>query len=152
MGYPKSLKIFKFLFMSMITRFTKVTIIREAKPVSSTINSDLQWFCSTLGMFNLRDKEKSCYRLFVELLKAAKKEKMMSSDDLAERLGLTRATVIHHLNSLISAGLVVAKDGKYYLRVGNLKELVDLVESDIIKVFSDLKNMAAKLDDELELD
>lgn len=136
----------------MITRFTKVTIIRESRPMSDNINSDLQWFCQTLGMFNLRDKERSCFRLFVELLKAAKKDKAMSSDDLADKLGLTRATVIHHLNSLIASGLVIAKDGKYYLRVGNLKELVDLVESDISNVFNDLKNMAAKLDDDLELD
>jgi predicted transcriptional regulator len=136
----------------MITRFMRVTIIKETRPHSENINSDLQWFCQTLGMFNLRDKEKSCYRLFVELLKAAKNDRSMSSDDLADKLNLTRATVIHHLNSLIASGLVIAKDQKYYLRVNNLKELVELVEKDVVNVFGDLKNMAAKLDDELELD
>ncbi|MFA6088233.1 MAG: winged helix-turn-helix domain-containing protein [Candidatus Woesearchaeota archaeon] len=136
----------------MIKQFIRITLIKEVKPGIDNINSDLQWFCNTLGMFNLRDKEKSCYRLFVELLKAARLEKEMSSDDLADRLNLTRATVIHHLNSLIASGLVIAKEDRYYLRVNNLKELVDFVEKDVISVFKDLKDVAENIDDKLELD
>ena len=136
----------------MITRFTRVTIIKEEIPVIDNVNADLQWFCQTLGLFSLRDKEKSCFRLFIELLKAAKNKSSMSSDDLALHLNLTRSTVIHHLNSLIASGLVIAKDGRYYLRVSNLKELVELVERDVANVFSDLKTMASRLDDRLELD
>jgi predicted transcriptional regulator len=136
----------------MIKQFIRITLVKEVKPSIDNINSDLQWFCNTLGMFNLRDKEKSCYRLFVELLKAAKAEKEMSSDDLADRLNLTRATVIHHLNSLIASGLVIAKEDRYYLRVSNLKELVDFVEKDVTSVFKDLKDIAENIDDKLELD
>lgn len=140
------------LHQRMITRFTRVTIIKEAAPVIDNLNVDLQWFCQTLGLFSLRDKEKSCFRLFIELLKAAKTGTSMSSDDLAEHLNLTRSTVIHHLNSLIASGLVVARDGRYVLRVSNLKELVNVVESDVAGVFSDLRSMASRLDGRLELD
>lgn len=136
----------------MITKFTRVTIIRDKKPEVENVNSDLQWFCNTLGMFNLRDKEKSCFRLFIELLKAAKAKKSMSSDELAESLNLTRSTVIHHLNSLIASGLVISKDGKYFMRVSNLKELTKLVKDDVVNVFNDLENMADKLDGALQLD
>lgn len=135
----------------MITKFTKVTIVREDHPDSNDINAYLQWFCQTLGMFNLRDKEKSCYRLFIELLKSLKSKGSMSSDELASQLNIARSTVIHHLNSLISAGLVIPRDGKYILRVDNLQDLVKLVKEDVEKVFTNLDAVAEKLDKELLL-
>ena len=124
----------------------KITIINIRKPVQKNINQELQWLGSSLGLFNLRDKDKSCFRLFIELVKNAKKGIPMSSDELAYKLGLSRGTVIHHINRLIDSGIVVPAHRGYILRVNNLRELIDEVEKDLQRTCNDLKRMAEEID------
>ena len=45
--------------------FTKITIVRINQEVPEQIDEELQWIGSSLGLFNLRDKDKSCYRIFI---------------------------------------------------------------------------------------
>ncbi|MCF7860630.1 winged helix-turn-helix domain-containing protein [Candidatus Woesearchaeota archaeon] len=124
----------------------KITIIRMRPPSRQNINDGLQWFGSSLGLFNLRDKDKSCFRLFIELLRAAKKNHGLTSDELAERLKLSRGTIIHHLNKLIDSGLVLTEKNKYVLRTDSLSSLVDEVEKDTRRLLEDIKNTASVLD------
>lgn len=135
----------------MIHEFQRVTIVRVRKPGKKNLNEDLQWFSRSLGLFGTRDKEKSCFRVFVEMIKGARRDRLMSSDEIAYRSNLSRATVIHHLNKLIESGLVMPVEGKYVLRVDNLESLVEEVKTDLNRVFRDLKLMAEELDDELGL-
>jgi len=121
------------------------------KPGKKNLNEDLQWLSNSLGLFSERDKERSCFRIFVELVKAARQGIIYSSDDLALRTNLSRGTVIHHLNKLIESGLVVYHNGKYILRVSNLENLIDEVKKDLMRVFDDLQTMASELDEELGL-
>lgn len=134
-------------------RFTSITINRvEYKPVRTPdMNDELQYLGGCLGLFNLRDKDKSRFRIFIALLKALKAGEGMSSDDLADHLGLTRATVIHHLRNLMDAGIVEEMRGKYQLRVDNLEELLELVRRDIDRTISELKEVARNIDKELGL-
>ena len=67
-------------------RDEKIVIIRLRKPLRTTLNEELQWFGSSLGLFNLRDRDKSCFRVFIELLKAAKLRTPLSSDELAQNI------------------------------------------------------------------
>ncbi len=136
----------------MITSFRRVTIVKIRKPPAKVVNEDLQWFCSSLGLFSMRDKNSSCFRVFIELLKAARHDRAISSDELAARLELTRGTVVHHLNKLISAGLITTEGNSYILRVSNLEELVDVVHKDTLEVFDNLKQVAKDLDDDLGLE
>lgn len=131
--------------------FRKLTIIKTRKPYEKDINQDLQWFSNSLGLFSERDKEKSCFRIFIELVKAARRRIPLTSDEIAERAHLSRATVIHHLNKLIESGLVVPYKNKYILRVDNLEELVEEVRKDIMKILEDLRIMAEEIDDQLGL-
>ena len=134
-----------------VTSYQRITIVRSTKPVRTGINEELQWLGSSLGLFNLRDKDKSCFRIFIELVKTAKTGEPLSSDELAERLGLSRGTVVHHLNRLMDAGLVVADKKKYLLRVSNLGVLIDELERDTTRALEDLKNVAQKIDQKLGL-
>jgi len=135
----------------MTTYFRRVTIVKVSKPKQVDVNEGLQWLSNSLGLFGTRDKDKSSFRIFIELLKVAKIGKGLSSDQLAERANLTRGTVVHHLNNLIEQGIVICKDNKYYLRVNNLEELIKNLRSDIDEVFNELKEMAEELDKELNL-
>ncbi len=136
----------------MIHTFTKVTIVKIRKPQSKVLNDDLQWFCQTLGLFGLRDKNSSCFRVFIELLKAAKGNYPLTSDELAYRCELSRGTVVHHLTKLIASGLVSIEDNKYILRVSNLEELVSEIEKDTKRVFEGLYDIAKDIDDQMGLE
>jgi len=129
----------------------KITIIKTRKPTEKNLNQELQWLGSSLGLFNLRDKDKSCFRLFIELLKATKRKHPLSSDELAYRLDLSRGTVIHHINKLMESGIVVNEFNRYMLRVNNLKELIDEIEKDLQRTCSALRDIAVEVDDKLRL-
>lgn len=124
----------------------KITILQIRKPLRTTLNEELQWFGNSLGLFNLRDKDKSCFRVFIELLKAAKAGTPISSDHLAQRLGLTRATVIHHINTLREKGIVVAESKGYLLRQPNLKLLVEDLKQDMNRTYDEIAKVAEELD------
>ncbi len=53
----------------MLRRFTRITIIRRIVPEEMTINEELQAFSDAVGLFSERDKEKSCFRVFISLLR-----------------------------------------------------------------------------------
>ncbi len=129
----------------------RITIVNIRKPSEHNVNQELQWLGSSLGLFNLRDKDKSCFRVFVELLKSAKAKQTLTSDELALRLSLSRGTIIHHINRLIESGLVVHEGNTYTLRVDNLKSLIEEVEKDIKRACEDLKEIAKEIDNRLGL-
>jgi predicted transcriptional regulator len=124
----------------------RITIIKIRRPVRSNINEKLQWFGTSLGLFSLRDKDRSCFRIFIELLKQAKKDEPISSDGLAVRLQLSRGTVVHHLHKLMDSGIVVQEKKGYILRVHNLSRLIDELEKDMHRTFDSLKEIAEDID------
>jgi|TARA_Y100000310_G_scaffold345855_1_gene471489 predicted transcriptional regulator len=129
----------------------RITIVNIRRPAERNVNRELQWLGSSLGLFNLRDKDKSCFRVFIELLKSAKAQKTLTSDQLATRLDLSRGTIIHHINRLLESGIVIHEGNTYTLRVENLKSLIDEVEKDIKRACDDLREVAKEIDDRLGL-
>tara|TARA_Y100000310_G_C20660760_1_gene804618 strand:- start:1472 stop:1870 length:399 start_codon:yes stop_codon:yes gene_type:complete len=129
----------------------KTIIIKVRKNYQDNVNDELRWFGSSLGLFGLRDKNSSCFRVFITLLRKAKRNEVLSSDDIAERLHLTRGTVVHHLNKLMNAGLIVRQDKGYILREHNLQRVVDDIRSDVEATLEDLQNVAKELDEQLSL-
>ncbi len=130
----------------MLIHSKKITIVKIRKPVERDLNHELQWFGDSLGLFNLRDKDKSCFRIFIELLKAAKKGEPLTSDEIAFKLNLSRGTVIHHINKLMDSGIVVHHKNRYVLRVDNLSSLVEELQRDIRKTCMGLKEVAVDID------
>ena len=129
----------------------RITIVNIRKPAEHNVNQELQWLGSSLGLFNLRDKDKSCFRIFIELLKSAKQKHSLTSDDMAIKLSLSRGTIIHHVNKLMESGFVVHEGNTYILRVDNLKSLIDEIEKDIKRTCDDLKDIAEEIDERLGL-
>lgn len=125
-----------------------IHLVKVRRAINGSVNDELMWFGKSLGLFSSRDKNKSCYRIFVELLESSDG---LTSDELAFRLKITRATVIHHLKRLLGSGLVVKEGNKYMLRVVRLSDLVDELKSDLDRILRDLKRSAEKIDKELNL-
>ncbi|MBI2144822.1 helix-turn-helix domain-containing protein [Candidatus Woesearchaeota archaeon] len=135
----------------MIFREQRITIIRIARPRLGNVNDELKWLGHSLGLFNERDKESSLYRLFVELIKSNRAGNAITSEELAQRLHLTRGTVVHHLNKLLESGIVVSDRNRYALRVRNLEVLIDELRKDIRRTLDDLREIARQIDEELRL-
>lgn len=129
----------------------RITLVRLRKPQPDAgANELLQWLGRSLGLFGLRDRDKSCFRLFIELLKSGRagkgQAKGLSSDELAYRLRLTRGTVVHHLGTLMEAGLVVKSGSSYLLREDSLASLVDELREDLVRACDDLHAVAEEID------
>ncbi len=129
----------------------KFIIIEDDSEFSQDLNSMLQCFSQGLGLFSERDKEKSCFRIFVELIKAEKNRDRLSSDEIAFNAHLSRASVIHHIERLENAGLIKAKRNRYFLAKSNLGELTIVIKKDIDNIFKNLEKTARKLDKEIGL-
>lgn len=128
----------------------KITIVNLRRPPRDP-NEELQWLGSSLGLFSVRDKDKSCFRIFIELLKANKVGLPLSSDELAFKLHLSRGTVVHHLNKLMESGIIINERNKYMLRVRNLRFLIDELEKDITRSLDNLRHVAEDIDEYLGL-
>jgi len=129
----------------------RITIVNVRRPKEVSVNDELQWFGHTLGLFGERDRDKSCFRIFIELIKAIKAAGGLTSDELAERLNLTRATVIHHLNTLMERGIVIHEGNLYIMRGDRLSLLVDDLQRDMERAISEMKQAAEELDKLLQL-
>jgi predicted transcriptional regulator len=127
----------------------KVTVVRIRKESSGNVNQELQWLGNSLGLFNLRDKDSSCFRVFITLVKRAKRNTPVTSDDVANRLNLSRGTVVHHLNKLRESGIVVKERNGYLLREANLQDMIKDLQRDMEGVFSQLKDVAKEIDGKL---
>ncbi len=129
----------------------RITIVNIRKLSEPNVNRELQWLGSSLGLFNLRDKDKSCFRIFIELIKTSKSRQTITSDELGAKLSLSRGTVIHHVNKLMESGLVVHEGNSYTLRVDKLESLIDELEKDIRRTCEDLKKAAREIDERIGL-
>jgi predicted transcriptional regulator len=127
-------------------RSTRITIIKTERPDMQNVNDLLQWFGGSLGLFNLRDKDRSCFRVFIVLLKSGKKAQGISSEDIAEITALSRGTVVYHLNKLMESGLVRESKKKYYLEASNLEGLAEKIRLDADLAMENLKNLGKEID------
>lgn len=129
----------------------KITLLKISPPSKPDLNTRLQFFSQSLGLFGSRDKEKSCFRIFIALIEAKKASRMLSSDEIAEKANLTRATAIHHLKNLEEHGLIKQEQKRYALRCNSFSALIQQLEKESQGLFENLEEVAEELDKKLEL-
>ncbi|MBT4538917.1 ArsR family transcriptional regulator [Candidatus Woesearchaeota archaeon] len=128
---------------------TKITIIKVRKKVSPDINQELQWLGDSLGLFSQRDRDSSCFRVFITLVRKARYNEPLSSDAIAEYLHLSRGTVVHHLTKLIESGLVIRDRGGYILRESTLEAVITDMRRDMEALFDEMDSVAKAIDHKL---
>ena len=129
----------------------RITIVNIRKPAKQNLNDELQWLGRSLGLFGERDKDRSCFRIFIQLIKARKTDHGLSSDDLADLLHLSRGTVVHHINRMREMGLIDHKARRYFLRTENLEHLIGELRQDAETALERMKKAAEELDRMLSL-
>ena len=127
----------------------KITLIKVRRKQDPNVNRELQWLGNSLGLFNQRDKDSSCFRVFITLVRKAKRNEAVSSDDIADRLSLSRGTVVHHLTKLMNSGIVIREREGYLLREHNLQKVVAQMQRDVEAMFAELKEVAKEIDESL---
>ncbi len=127
----------------------QITIVKVRKTFGDNVNEELRWLGNSLGLFGLRDRDSSCFRVFITLLK--RRNHAISSDEIAEMLRLSRGTVIHHLTKLMNSGIVVRERKGYLLKENNLESVINEMKKDVGTVLENLREAAKEIDEELGL-
>ena|SRR3989344_1231732 len=124
----------------------ELNLIKNKKPTGNDPNRDIIWLCESLGLITKRDKERNCFKVFSEIVKANKEKKYLTSEEINKTLKLSRSNVVHYLNKLIDSGLIIKVGSKYELREDNLILLINEIEKDVRLIFEDLKRVALEVD------
>ena len=127
----------------------KIVIKRIEQPLSRSPAEELEWICQSLGFLEPIDREKTASAIFKEIVRSAEEGTPLNSTDIAEKVHMSRGSVINHLNNLILSGLIV-KDGRYFFpRSRSVLRTIEEIEEDIARVFTKMKKTAREIDEEL---
>jgi hypothetical protein len=131
---------------------TQEFIIRDIrKPVKRVLKTDIEWFCKCMGFMEPRDREKTAISILREILKTSKSGKGLTSKYLIDELKLSRGIAVYYLNRFIKAGLMRRVGNGYELRVQNLEGSINEVEKDILRVISNIRDVAIEIDERMGL-
>lgn len=126
--------------------YFKVVVRKVERPTKDDFDHQFSWICSSLGFFEPIDKDKNAAAVFKEIILATENGEALTSTAIAERIGMSRGSVINHLNSLLRSGLI-EKNGKFYsARSSSIERTIDEIQEDVERIFASLKKSAAELD------
>lgn len=126
----------------------QIVVRRVEKPFSARPADELDWICHSLGFFEPIDKDKTASAIFREIVRSTEKGEALTSTALAGRVGMSRGSVINHLNNLIRAGLVVRNGRFYSSRSRSMFRTIEEIEEDIDRIFEKMKRTAREIDRE----
>ncbi len=128
---------------------SRLTLIKVRRVPDDNVNHELQWLGNSLGLFNLRDRDSSCFRVFITLVKRSKKQEPISSDEIADQLSLSRGTVVHHLIKLMDSGMVMHERKGYLLKEATLQKVVKDVRREMEQLFAEMEEVAKEIDERM---
>lgn len=123
----------------------RIVIRRVERPFGRNPDAEMEWLCQSLGLTPL-DKDKATVEIFKRVVKATEEGKGISSTELAQQIDLSRGAVIHHLNNLVRAGLVVKQGRVYLARSRSMVRTIQEVEADIKRIFDRMEETAREID------
>ena len=130
----------------------EIKVIKRDLPDGASLNDLLQWYGASIGLFSPRDKDSSCFRVFITLFHDVKDgSKGLKSEEIAQQTDLSRGTVVHHLNKLMDRGIVAQADNEYFLKVDSLTTMTQLIRDEVNNALDDIESVADRVDDHLDL-
>jgi predicted transcriptional regulator len=128
----------------------RIIIKKIRSPAPGNIDNDIDFLCKSLGYFSKRDKQETAGKIFRLMVKeACAPEKCFTSDEIAEKLDLTRGAIVHHLNNFLAAGIITKEHNKYRLRSGSLQKSMEELRADIERIMEQMIKIAIELDEKL---
>ena len=129
----------------------KIVIRRLERPLSSSLDDEFEWICRSLGFFEAIDRDKTASNIFREVVRATEQGKPLTSSEIAERVKMSRGSVVNHLNNLQRSGLIVRQGRHYLARSRSMFRTIEEIEEDIERIFSKMKKTAREIDEEFGL-
>ena len=123
----------------------RLHIIKRRKPADHDIDSEFEWICSSLGLCDLRDKDKTSQALLNILLRG-QGSNGLRSDELSDKVGKSRGAIVNHLNKLMDSGLVIRRNNRYELREKTLSNTLHEMQADMLRLMHDMEEIAEKID------
>ena len=136
--------------MAKVLKEFSIRKLRE--PTEKKLDKDIEWICNSLGFITPRDQSKTAYKILKALIKAAKKGKGMTSEELTKIVKPTIGSVIYHLKKLMKAGLIVKLGSTYELRMKSLLATINEIHKEMEIVLTDIKTIAEEIDDKIGLE
>lgn len=136
----------------MIKALMHFTIRKLREPTEKKLDKDIEWVCNSLGFITLRDQDKTAFEILKALIKAAKKGKGLTSEELTGVVKPTIGSVVYHLKKLMKAGLVVKINSTYELRMYSFLKTIEEIEKEISMTLSDIKVIARDIDNKVGLE
>lgn len=127
----------------------KIHLKKVRTPAPGSLTVDIDYICQSFGYFSQRDKNNTAGRIFRLLVKDTSDGEGLTSDEIAEKLDLSRGAIVYHLNNFMSAGLVVKEKNKYRLRSQSLQKSIEEIRQDTQRIFNEMLKIAEAIDDEL---
>jgi predicted transcriptional regulator len=128
----------------------KIKLRRLDIPPAGDISDDIEFICKSFGYFSLRDRQGTAGKIFQVLVEdASSGSNGLTSDEIAERLNLTRGAIVYHLNDFIDAGIVIREKNLYRLRSSSLQRSIEEIMRDAQRIFEDMMKIAHDIDEQL---
>lgn len=119
-------------------------VIRQTRrPLQRDFNEQFGWLCSTLGFDS--EAKNAAYIILRRIMRNANEG--VTTAELVEELHSSRGTVVHHLNKLLRAGLIIRSGRRYVLRERNLEATIEEMKKDIERLFDELERIASQIDE-----
>ncbi len=136
----------------MVKALKQFTIRKLREPTEKQTDKDIEWVCNSLGFVNPKDQDKTAFKIIKALIKSAKENKGLTSEEITKLVEPTIGSVIYHLKKLMKAGLVVKLDSTYELRMRSLLTTIEEIEKDISLTLGDIKKVSLEVDDKIGLE
>lgn len=128
----------------------KITIKKIPLNQKKDFDEQIAWICASLGFFENIDKNKNATIIFKEIFLSSAMGQVLTSTSIAQRVGMSRGSVINHLNNLRNSGLI-EKGGKYYFtRQKTMNGIIEEIEDDLLHIFSRIKKIAKEVDNNID--
>ncbi|MEW5896889.1 MAG: ArsR family transcriptional regulator [Nanoarchaeota archaeon] len=129
-------------------------VIRQVnKPVARDVYEDIEWLCDSFGFCQGRDIENIATQVIKEVITYKKSCRedgdLLSSEILANELGISIGRVNHHLRNLIDFGLLEREKRVILLRGGTLTAAVREIRKDTERILDEIEFIAAEIDKNL---
>jgi len=124
----------------------EITLRNIQKPYEKNIKRDIFWICDSFGFANGRDIDSMSKRTLLILLNRLRDEIGISSDRIAQDLGVSPSRVNYHIRSLMEAGLLYRNRKLIFLRQPSLKSAIEEMRKDANRIFDELSEVAEEVD------
>jgi len=130
----------------------KIVIKRVERPFSPNFDKEFEWLCRSLGFLEPIDRGKTASSIFREVVVATDHGKPLTSSQIADRVKMSRGSVVNHLNNLQRSGLIVRQGRHYLARSRSMFRTIEEIEEDIDRIFSRMKRIAKDIDEEFGIE